>query len=107
MIEETLRQWNKSDVSVEEILAIKNLFFREMKENICVMPGAIEFLRSANPRYRIALATSATPAFRAAGLAKLGVDAEVFEVVVDRKDSSSKKVPSTSAPRMSCRALPR
>jgi hypothetical protein len=33
MIEEILRQWNKSDVSVEEILAIKNqLFFREMGE---------------------------------------------------------------------------
>jgi hypothetical protein len=62
MIEEILRQWNKSDVSVEEILAIKNqLFFREMKDNICVMPGAKEFLRWANPRYRIALATSATP----------------------------------------------
>jgi len=84
MIDEILHQRNESHITINEILAIKNqLFLCELEGNIHPISGAIEFLRWAASRYRIALATSAAPAVRAASLTMFGVDANLFEVIVD------------------------
>ena len=74
---------------VDEVLAHKHAMFRSLEHTLVPIAGAAEFLRWAHGRFRLALATSATPRNRAVGLAALGefghaTKAEsLFESVVD------------------------
>jgi|SRR5271156_2948537 len=63
-------------------LRLKHEIFEASERELRPVPGAIEFLRWAKPRYRLALATSATPRNRAALLELLGIG-DLFEAAVD------------------------
>ena len=69
----------------EALLRRKHEMFESLEHALAAVPGAIEFVRWAKARYRIALATSATPRNRAAALDLLDLQ-EAFEVVVDADD---------------------
>ena len=72
----------KSVDEIAQILHRKHQFFEKIEHELHPIPGAGEFVKWASGRYRLALATSATPRNRAAALQTLGV-ADYFEVVVD------------------------
>ena len=64
------------------LLRRKHEMFESLEHTMEAIPGAIDFVRWAKARYRIALATSATPRNRRAALDLLGLQS-IFEVVVD------------------------
>lgn len=70
------------EARVAEVLAHKHGLFRALEHTLQPIAGAREFVAWASGRFRMALATSATPRNRAVGLAVLGAGA-VFESVVD------------------------
>jgi HAD superfamily hydrolase (TIGR01509 family) len=72
----------KSVDEIAEILHRKHQFFEKIEHELQTIPGAADFVKWASVRYRLALATSATPRNRAAALQTLGV-ADYFEAVVD------------------------
>lgn len=72
----------KSVEEIAEILHRKHQFFEKIEHELQAIPGAADFVKWASGRYRLALATSATPRNRAAALQTLGV-ADYFEAVVD------------------------
>jgi beta-phosphoglucomutase len=67
---------------IAELLHRKHQFFEKIEHELQAIPGAVEFVRWAATRYRLALATSATPRNRAAALQSLGI-ADCFESLVD------------------------
>src|SRR5450755_1589983 len=67
------------------LLRRKHQMFESLEHTMQAIPGAVDFVRWAKARYRIALATSATPRNRAAALDLLGFQS-AFEVVVDADD---------------------
>jgi len=67
---------------IAEILHRKHQFFEKIEHELQPIPGAADFVKWASGRYRLALATSATPRNRAVALQALGI-ADYFEVVVD------------------------
>ena len=74
-----------ADRSVDEIAELlhrKHQFFEKIEHELQPIPGAVDFVRWASGRYRLALATSATPRNRAAALRSLGI-ANCFESLVD------------------------
>ena len=64
------------------ILRAKHVIYESLEHELQPVDGALEFLRWAKPRFRLAVATSATARNREATLKMLGV-AELFEVAVD------------------------
>jgi len=72
----------KSVDEIAEILHRKHQFFEKIEHELQPIPGAVDFVKWASGRYRLALATSATPRNRTAALQTLGV-ADYFEAVVD------------------------
>jgi HAD superfamily hydrolase (TIGR01509 family) len=74
----------------DEILDSKRRIYESLEYTLRPVPGAIEFLHWANSRYRLALATSATPRNRQATLKLLRIES-VFEVVVDSASFSQSK----------------
>lgn len=67
---------------IAELLHRKHQFFENIEHELQPIPGAVDFVRWAATRYRLALATSATPRNRAAALRSLGI-ADCFESLVD------------------------
>jgi beta-phosphoglucomutase len=73
---------DKSVDEIAELLHRKHQFFEKIEHELQPIPGAVDFVQWAAGRYRLALATSATPRNRAAALQTLGI-AECFESIVD------------------------
>jgi HAD superfamily hydrolase (TIGR01509 family) len=69
----------------DALLRRKHQKFESLEHTMGEIPGAVDFARWAKVRYRIALATSATPRNRAAALDLLGLQS-AFEAVVDADD---------------------
>lgn len=67
---------------IAELLHRKHQHFEKIEHELQPIPGAAEFVKWAAARYRLALATSATPRNRAAALQSLGI-ADCFESLVD------------------------
>ncbi len=72
----------KSVGEIAELLHRKHQFFEKIEHELQPIPGAADFVKWAAGRYRLALATSATPRNRAAALQSLGI-ADCFESLVD------------------------
>ncbi|HKU24544.1 MAG TPA: HAD family phosphatase [Candidatus Sulfotelmatobacter sp.] len=72
----------RSVEEIAELLHRKHQFFEKIEHELQPIPGAVEFIRWAHDRYRLALATSATPRNRAAALQSLKI-ADCFESLVD------------------------
>lgn len=67
---------------IAELLHRKHQVFEKIEHEMKVVPGSAEFVLWAKPRYRIALATSATQRNREAALKLLGIG-NPFDAVVD------------------------
>ena len=66
----------------EHVMQRKNDFYEQIEHQLQPVDGAAEFVLWAATRYRLALATSATPRNRAASLRMLGIE-NCFESIVD------------------------
>lgn len=82
MISEVLAERGGSVDQIADLLHRKHQFFEEIEHELQPIPGAVDFVRWAASRYRLALATSATPRNRAAALRMLGI-ANYFQSLVD------------------------
>ena len=60
----------------------KKAFYEAIEHDLQSIPGAAEFVRWAAARFRLALATSATPRNRAAALQMLRIE-DCFQSIVD------------------------
>jgi beta-phosphoglucomutase len=78
MLPEILRE-HGSTKRLAELSRLKREFYESIEHDQEAVPGAVEFVRWAKSRYRIALATSATARNRKAALQRLGIG-DVFEV---------------------------
>ncbi len=68
--------------SIEELLRRKRQIYEGIEHDLQAVDGAVDFIRWAASRYKIALATSATARNREATLSLLGIG-ELFHGVVD------------------------
>jgi beta-phosphoglucomutase len=82
VMQEILAERGASAETIASALRMKHEIFEASEHELQPVPGAINFLKWAKPRYRLALATSATPRNRAALLELLGI-ASFFEATVD------------------------
>jgi beta-phosphoglucomutase len=82
VIPEMLAGRDLSPDQIAELMHRKHQVFERIEHEMRVVPGAAEFVLWAKPRYRIALATSATTRNRQAALKLLGIG-NPFEVAVD------------------------
>src|SRR5690242_940730 len=71
MFHEVLAGRSVDDIA--ELLHRKHQHFEKIEHELQPIPGAVEFVKWAATRYRLALATSATPRNRAAALQSLGI----------------------------------
>ena len=76
--------------NLAEISRLKREFYEGLEHELRAVPGAVDFVVWAKTRYRIALATSATPRNRSASLERLGI-ADQFEAIVDHGRSPRPK----------------
>jgi beta-phosphoglucomutase len=81
MLLEILREHGGME-RLAELSRLKREFYESIEHEQAAVPGAVEFVMWAKSRYRIALATSATPRNRMAALERLGIG-DAFEVIVD------------------------
>ena len=81
MLPEILREHGGLE-RLAELSRLKREFYESIEHEQQAVPGAVEFVMWAKSRYRIALATSATPRNRRAALERLGIG-DAFEVIVD------------------------
>jgi HAD superfamily hydrolase (TIGR01509 family) len=84
----TARGWLTD--SIQELSRRKDEIFDEIKHELEAVPGAVDFVLWAASRFRIALATSATPRNRAAAFGVLGIG-DRFQSVVDSSRSQRPK----------------
>ncbi len=82
MINDLATENGLDDERSAEILQSKHVIYESLEHTLEPIEGAIEFLQWANPRYRLALATSATARNRQKTSEMLGI-AELFETAVD------------------------
>jgi HAD superfamily hydrolase (TIGR01509 family) len=73
-----------------ELSKLKREFYESIEHELQAVPGAVDFVVWAKSRYRIALATSATPRNRGVALKMLGIG-DHFEVIVDHGRSPRPK----------------
>jgi len=66
----------------ERVLQRKKDYYEQIEHELQPIPGAAEFVQWAAARFRLALATSATPRNRAAALRMLGIE-DCFQSIVD------------------------
>ena len=66
----------------ERVMQRKKQFYEQIEQELQPIVGAAEFVRWASARFRLALATSATPRNRAAALRMLGIES-CFRSIVD------------------------
>ena len=90
MIYEVAAAHGESEERCAEILSRKHRIYESLEHTLCPVSGAIEFVHWAKPRYRLALATSATSRNRKATLKSLQIEL-MFEVVVDSASFSQPK----------------
>ena len=77
------RQFPAAELSVPELLRVKNHHY-EAKEHLAgAIPGAVDFVLWAKKHYKIALATSGSPRNRESSLRMLGLQ-DAFQCIVDR-----------------------
>jgi beta-phosphoglucomutase len=76
----TARGWPTD--KIQKLARRKNEVFDEIKNELAAVPGAVDFVLWAASRYKLALATSATPRNRETVLGVLGVG-DRFQAVVD------------------------
>jgi HAD superfamily hydrolase (TIGR01509 family) len=76
----TARGWSTD--KIQKLSRRKNEVFDEIKNELAAVPGAVDFVLWAASRYKIALASSATPRNRETVLGVLGVG-DRFQAVVD------------------------
>ncbi len=81
MLPEILREHGGME-RLAELSRLKRDFYESIEHEQAAVPGAVDFVVWAKSRYRIALATSATPRNRKAALERLGIG-DAFEVIVD------------------------
>jgi len=81
MMPEVLRAYGRT-ADTERVLLRKKEIYEEIEHEVQAIAGAAEFVRWAATRFRLALATSATPRNRAAALRMLGMD-DCFQSIVD------------------------
>ena len=81
MLPEILREHGGME-RLAELSRLKREVYERIEHQQAAVPGAVEFVVWAKSRYRIALATSATPRNRRAALERLGIG-DAFEVIVD------------------------
>ena len=84
----TARGWPTD--RIQNLAQRKDEVFDEIKHELEAVPGAVDFVFWAASRYRIALATSATPRNRAAAFGVLGIG-DRFQSVVDSSRSQRPK----------------
>ena len=82
MLPEILREHGGME-RLAELSRLKREFYESIEHEQQEVPGAVEFVGWAKSRYRIALATSATPRNREAALEGLDIG-DAFEVIVDQ-----------------------
>jgi len=73
---------HRPDADAERVMQRKKEFYEQIEHQLQPVDGAAEFIRWASGRYRLALATSATPRNRGAALTVLGIE-NFFESIVD------------------------
>ena len=81
MMPEVLAARGRS-AEAERVMLRKKDFYEQIEHQLQPVEGAAEFVRWASRRYKLALATSATPRNRAAALAMLGIG-DCFQSIVD------------------------
>jgi HAD superfamily hydrolase (TIGR01509 family) len=82
MMSEVVPTLPNLSVNVQEMLRLKHLEFETVKHLAQPIQGAKEFVTWARTKFRLALATSATPRNRQVALAFLGLS-DSFDFVVD------------------------
>jgi beta-phosphoglucomutase len=81
MMPEVLKAYGRAE-NAERVMLRKKIFYEALEHDLQPIPGAAEFVRWAATRFRLALATSATPRNRAAALQMLRVG-DCFQSIVD------------------------
>ena len=81
MMPEVLQAYGRA-TDAERVMLRKKEFYEQIEHDLHAVAGAAEFVRWAATRFRLALATSATPRNRAAALRMLDI-ADCFQSVVD------------------------
>jgi HAD superfamily hydrolase (TIGR01509 family) len=81
MMPEVLETYGRA-ADAECVMLRKKIFYEAIEHDLQPIPGATDFVRWAATRFRLALATSATPRNRAAALRMLGID-DCFQSIVD------------------------
>jgi beta-phosphoglucomutase len=87
---EVVRSLSDKNLDPEEMLRIKHHEFEAIEHTVMPVSGAKEFVLWARTKYRIALATSATPRNRRAALSLLGLE-NSFDFIVDASGFSKPK----------------
>jgi HAD superfamily hydrolase (TIGR01509 family) len=77
------RQFPTLELSVPELLRVKNHHYEALEHLAGPIPGAVDFVRWARQHYKIALATSGSPRNRESSLRMLGLE-DAFQCIVDR-----------------------
>jgi HAD superfamily hydrolase (TIGR01509 family) len=90
MMSEVVPSLPQLSIGVQEMLRLKYLEFEAVEHLAVPIQGAKEFVHWAASRFRIALATSATPRNRQAALRLLGL-ADSFDFLVDASGFSRPK----------------
>jgi beta-phosphoglucomutase len=82
MMPEILKARGWPTDKIQKLAQRKNEIFDEIKHELEAVPGAVDFVLWTETRYKIALATSASPKNREAAFAVLGIG-ERFPVMID------------------------
>ena len=90
MIKGVVASISEANIDAQELLRLKHLEFEAVEHLAVPIQGAKEFVNWAKSRFRIALATSATPRNRQAALHLLGLS-DSFDFVVDASGFSHPK----------------
>jgi HAD superfamily hydrolase (TIGR01509 family) len=90
MIKGVVASISEANIDAQELLRLKHLEFEAVEDLAVPIQGAREFVNWAKSKFRIALATSATPRNRRAALLLLGLS-DSFDFVVDASGFSHPK----------------
>jgi HAD superfamily hydrolase (TIGR01509 family) len=90
MMNEVLASLSEVNLDPQELLRIKAEEFERLEHLAVPIEGAVEFVNWARTRFRIALATSATPRNRQAALHLLNLS-DTFDFIVDKSGFSHPK----------------
>lgn len=82
MIDDLASEFSLSADQSAEILRHKNAFYESSESTLRPIPGALDFVHWAHQRFRLALATSASPRYRHFLMKMFDIES-LFEVVVD------------------------